>query len=344
MKSLTIGKREIGDGLPMLLIAEVASAHEGSFDNLLVLIDIASRAGAESIKFQVFNTASHMTPSHEIFELAKKLELSSAEWMKAIKYTRDNTDMIVLADIYDEASVSVVDAMDVDIVKIHSADLGNYPLIRNVAKLGKPTLFGIGASEHDEIQLALDEFLAVDPHQFIGLLYGYQGFPTNIEEMHIRRLATLRDRYQLPVGYLDHVEGGTSESLYIPLLAQALGAFAIEKHLTIDREDKGTDYESALTEAPLKELVEMIKLSELALGKSPHLPLSEAEIRYRRFMKKTIVAGQNLEAGDELSEGAITLKRSSPGIGAEEYYDVIGRKVVSSVKQDESITWGNIDE
>ncbi|HIA11461.1 MAG TPA: hypothetical protein EYN69_05230, partial [Flavobacteriales bacterium] len=209
---IEIKGKYIGQNCPVLIIAEVASAHEGNFDDLLKLIDLAAKTGADAVKFQVLNAESHMTPKHQIWDLVQQLEFSKDEWIEAAEYTRANSSMLLLVDVYDIQSITTVTAMKSDMIKIHSADLNNFELIEAAAKLKIPAMIGVGASSLDEIEQCIKVYRDSNPEGFLSLMHGYQGFPTELEDMNIRQLTLLREHFGLPVGFLDHAEGDTDAS------------------------------------------------------------------------------------------------------------------------------------
>ncbi len=336
-KSIHIKGRMIGDQAPMLIIAEIACAHEGRFEDLLKLIDLAGQTGADAVKLQVVDAAAHMTRHHQLYDLLLKLVLTPAQWREAADYVRKRTSLLLLADIYDEASVSTVLSLDPDMVKIHSADLSNVPLVKQVAGLNKPTLIGVGASTQEEIGQALHVFQQHYKGEFVGLMHGYQGFPTRLEELNILQIPGFRQAFDMPVGFLDHTEGDTDESLYISLAARAAGAFAVEKHIVLDRAKKGIDHESALSLDHFRTFVRWVRQTEKALGSAAPLPLTVSEKKYRDMMKKNIVAARDIKEGEILDAGMIAFKRSSPGISADQLPQVLGRKLKRSVHKDDNI-------
>jgi N,N'-diacetyllegionaminate synthase len=342
MDQITIRNKQIGIHCPMFIIAEAACAHEGDFKKLIQLIDIAIATGADAVKFQVLNAQSHMAPSHRIYELVKTLEFSKEQWIEAIQYVRSKSDILILIDIYDEYSIDTVAALDPNMIKIHSADLNNYRLLEKAAQLNKPTLMGVGASRVDEIRDAIS-FYQKHFNGFVGLLHGYQAFPTQPEDLNINQIRTLQQYFNLPVGFLDHTEGDSDESMYMPLVARGAGAFAVEKHITIDRAEKGIDYESALSLDNFKKMVSWIRKADIGMGSPILLPLSAPEIGYRSFMKKNIVAATDLKKGDVLTEDKIALKRSGNGITAENYPDVLNKQLKTNLAKDDNILLNNIE-
>ncbi|MDG2449490.1 MAG: N-acetylneuraminate synthase family protein [Saprospiraceae bacterium] len=342
MQSVKIGNRLIGENHPMMIIAELASSHEGRYTDMLKLIDFAIKTGADALKFQVLNQESHITKAHEIYDLVGQLEFSSDQWVSIMSYARQNTDMIIMTDVYDLASLEIVKRMNPDMVKIHSADLNNKQLVRGVAKLNKPSMIGIGASSLEEIRKAIHWFKEENEYDFLSLMHGYQGFPTKLEDMNISQLGPLKELFGLPMGFLDHAEGDTEESLYLAIAARAIGAFAVEKHIVLNRDTKGIDYQSALSMPFFKRFVNQIRNVESALGNRTPQPFSPGEKRYRDFMKKDIVAKEKIKKGEILTIENLTLKRSK-GALSQGYYEVLLGKVARiEINKDENITLSKI--
>lgn len=336
--SVIVRNTPIGDGAPALMIAEVASAHEGDFNSLIKLIDLAGQTGADAIKFQVLTAKSHMTPAHSIWDLVQTLEFSATEWQEAVSHVRKNTELIVITDVYDIGSVEKVKAMKPDMVKIHSADLGNIPLIKAVAGLRLPTLLGVGASTLEEITTTLDTYRNRTPNTFIGLMHGYQGFPTDIQDMNMAQIGMLREKFGIPVGFLDHTEGDTAESVYLSLAARGLGAFAIEKHIVLDRQQKGLDHEAAISLEVFQQLVSQIRIVEHALGSFGPVPFSVGEKNYRRFMKKNIVAAIGIRQGDVVTVDSICFKRTGTSPSPVDLAAILGKKAKRDIKTNQPIT------
>jgi N,N'-diacetyllegionaminate synthase len=336
--TVRIRNKTIGEGQPLMIIAEIASAHEGRFDDLLKLIDSAQKSNADAVKFQVLDADKHMTEHHRLYDLVRRLEFSKAQWKEAVAYARRNTDLLVLADAYDEGGLDIIAGLDVDMIKIHSSDLSNFSLIKNVASLKKPTLMGVGASSIKEIREGLRMFRLRNVKSFVGLLHGYQAFPTRLDELNIRQITTLRRLFRVPVGFLDHTEGDTEESLFIGLAARALGAFAVEKHIVLDRSKKGIDHESALSVDYFQKFVRWMRATETALGSEEWRALTLDEIKYRDLMKKTIVASAVIKPGERLTAAKLSLKRSSPGFSGADLKRLLGRKVKVEIKKDQTIS------
>jgi N,N'-diacetyllegionaminate synthase len=342
MQSFKIGNKEIGVNSPMLIIAEIASAHEGRFKDMLKLVDFAIETGADAIKFQVMNQASHITPSHSIYDLVGQLEFNEEQWINIVSYTRSNSNLVIMTDVYDIVSIEIVKKMNPDIVKIHSADLNNKQLVREVAWLKKPSMIGVGASSLEEIRKAIHWFKDENDSSFLSIMDGYQGFPTKIVDMNINQISLLQDLFGIPVGFLDHTEGDSEESIFLSIAARSLGAFAVEKHIVLDRGMKGIDYQSALSMPFFKKFISQIRTLESALGEKTPKSFSPGEQRYRDFMKKDIVACEFIRKGDKFTHNNITLKRSNGGL-SQKYFDLIlDRMAKVNITKNEIITFKKI--
>ena len=229
--------------------------------------------------------------------------------------------------------------IDPDLIKIHSADLNNFILVKEAARFKKPTLIGVGASSLDEISRCLNVFRNVNRSGFVSLMHGYQGFPIEISDMNMNQITMLRNLFQIPVGFLDHTEGDTDESIYMSLVARGLNAFAIEKHIVLDRSVKGIDYEAAVSMEFLRKLVQQIRIVETALGSYQPLPLSKGEKMYRDFIKKDIVASVDINEGDMIEMHKICLKRSKGGLPQECLENVLGRRATRNIQKNQNIIW-----
>jgi sialic acid synthase SpsE len=333
---LQIGDKFIGPGHPTFFIAEVASAHEGNIDVAKQMIDIAKEANADAVKFQIVDKDEHMVPYHETYPILQKLVFTDDQWNDLRQYAREK-NIPFIADAYDAPSAELISRLDVDAVKIHSADLTNPELIEQVAQLHKPTFLGVGATTMDEISQAIA--IIRKYHNNIILMHGFQAFPTKLEDMHFNYIKTLKTAFNLPVGILDHTEGETFISKVIPLLTPFVGASAIEKHFTVNRSLKGIDYESSVNPNTLKEIVQHLREIETTLGSStPPATFSPAEQRYRDWMKKTIVAQVNIPEGTIITRDHIAFKRAGKGLRPMDAHKILGKQAKTDIQQHQNIT------
>jgi sialic acid synthase SpsE len=295
------------------IIAEMACAHDGQKEKAKRLIDAASGAGCDAIQLQLFAVNHQVAPTHRLHELLCSLEFSRDDWQEIYDHA-DGYDLAVFAFAYDVPSLQLALELGIDGIKLSSADISNPEMLQLAAESGLPITVGTGASTIDEIYDALRQIEEAGGEKVV-LMHGVQNFPTALEDANIRRIQLLQRIFQLPVGYQDHTDAELTVSKVIDLTAVGVGACIIEKHITIDRSEKGTDYQAALEPAEFKQFVEMIGQISAALGHDRVTGLTESDLRYRQFQKKRIVAARRLEAGTILSRNDVTFLRQDHNLG-----------------------------
>jgi len=307
LKEFSIGSFELGEGRAPLLISETACAHDGSVDEAKHLADASADAGADLIQLQVFRTDQQVPPSHSLRELLGRIELSDQEWADVFQHAR-NTGVPVMAFVYDLPSLRVVLDQEVVALKLNSADLLNRPLLEACAESGLPVFLGTGASTFDEISQSLG-CLSANGSDKVILMHGVQDFPTNLGDARIDRVRILREVFGLPSGYGDHTDGDDPASRSIDLVALGLGAYALEKHITLDRSAGKPDFQAALEPDDWKAWASTVRQAASALSSSPPVDLSDADKRYRVFQKKFAVASRPIKSGDQLDDTSVRFLR-----------------------------------
>jgi sialic acid synthase SpsE len=172
----------------------------------------------------------------------------------------------------------------------------------------------------------------------VALLHGLESFPTAVEELRFGDIPLLRERYRVPVGFLDHTDGGSAFALVAPALAAAHGADLVEKRFTLDRREKGLDYASALSPEDFYRMVELLRQAERAMGEGPP---AEARERYRRALARSIVASSLIPRGEVLTASMLAFKKAdarfAPGLPPKEADRIIGRRAARPIQADEVI-------
>lgn len=332
---IKVGNKLIGEGHPTFFIAEVACAHEGSFDAAQKMIDVAVAAGADAVKFQIIHKEAYMVPTHPIYPIVEKVEFNGVEWKELRAYAQQR-GILFFADGYDVPSTRLAAEINVDALKIHSSDLTNHEAIEEAAKTMLPLFLGVGSTTMDEISAALS--VVRKYHNNIVIMHGYQAFPTKLEGLNFNFLKTLKAAYNLPVGILDHTEGETFMSTVIPLLTPFVGAQVIEKHFVLDRSLKGIDYESSVNPDTLREIVVNLRKVELTFGSGfPGVHFNEEEQKYRDLMKKAIVAVRDIATGEVLTREMVAFKRAGPGLRPMDVDTILGMRTVRSFRMNEKI-------
>ena len=308
------------------IIAEMACSHEGDAGLARKIIDAAGAAGADSIQFQIWNLERMVVPHHPDYPMLQKLEMSPAVWAELAAYVRErHPQMQIIACVYEVSSVDLGERLNVDAYKIHSADLSNPYLIEYVAATHKRIDLSVGASTVVEIQTAID-WIRTAGNESLWLMYGYQGFPTPTNAIHLDYMKKLKDLFELPVGYQDHSAGGSDAAFWLPAAAVGMGIDILEKHITHDRSFKGIDHEAALNPNEFGRFVEMVRELEVARGSATPRPFSTEEEKYRKYSKKSLVAARDLSENHVITiEDLRYMRGDKLGLPPDQAPSVVGR-------------------
>ena len=308
------------------IIAEMACSHEGNPKLARTIIEAAGVAQADAIQFQMWNLGRMVVPHHPDYPMLQQIELSPATWKELADFTRDRfPQMQIIACVYETSSVDLGESIGVDAYKIHSADLSNPFLIEYVAKTGKRIDLSVGASTIVEIQTAVD-WIRNAGNDLLWLMYGYQGFPTPTNAIHLDYMKKLKELFELPVGYQDHSDGESDAAFWLPAAAVGMGIDIIEKHITHDRSFKGIDHEAALNPDQFTRFVAMVRELEIARGSSLPRPFSPHEEKYRRYSKKSLVAARDLPPNHTLTLDDLSYMRADKlGLPPDQASSLVGR-------------------
>ena len=247
----------------ILVIAEMANAHEGSLEKAKQIVEAVADAGADIIKFQKYH----------------KFDMSDEEWYELIQYAKTKK-LMVFADVFDEVGAMLMQRLNVDGFKITSSDMDNLALIKLVASFGELVILSTGGTTHRELRDAI----LVCKQEKTALMHGFQGFPTKLEDCGLNRIGFLKEMYGLTIGYADHIKGDSDLAGILPLIAIGAGAIVIEKHITMNRALQGTDYISSLNPWEFTEMVRGIRQIEKAMDGQIG-SFSEAEKQYREYKR-----------------------------------------------------------
>lgn len=267
--SIRIGGTAVGDGNPAYVIAEIGLNHNGDVGLAKRLIDVAADAGVQAVKFQK-RTPEVSTPEHmrDVPRETPWGTMSYLEYRYRVEFDRDQYVEIGdhatvrgldwFASPWDVPSVEFLEDLHVAAHKVASASVTDHDLLRALAATGKPVILSTGMSTMDQIDAAV----AILGVERLVLLHATSTYPMPAEEANLRMMATLRGAYPgVPVGYSGHEPG-----LQISIAAVALGANAIERHITLDRTMWGSDHAASLEPEGLRHLVRDIRIIETALG------------------------------------------------------------------------------
>lgn len=343
MKSIEIGDKSVGNGFKCFIIAEAGVNHNGSVETAKKLINTAKEVGADAVKFQTFKTDSVVTkkaPKAEYqkisdnyssqYEMIRKLELSADEFIELSNYAKSK-GIIFLSSPFDSESVELLDQIGISAFKLGSGEITNLPLIKNVANKGKPVILSTGMASLCEIEEALKiiKTKSID----VILMYCVTNYPASASEIDLNIMKTLQNTFKIPVGFSDHTMG-----IELSVAAVALGACVIEKHFTLDRNLEGPDHKASLEPENFKRMVDSIRNVEKGLGDGIK-KISKDELSIKQIVRKSIMAGRDIEKGETLKRDMLTIKRPETGIYPKYIDVIIGKKMKVSVKRDEPIKW-----
>lgn len=327
----------------VFIIAEAGVNHNGSVELAQKLIDAAAAAGADAVKFQTFQAETlvcrnakkadyqmETTDGAESqYDMLKKLELTSETHRELDRYCKKKNIMF-LSTPFDIDSAKFLDEIGLEIFKIPSGEITNYPLLKTIGQFRKKVIMSTGMSELYEIENAI-EVLRVQGTKDISLLHCNTQYPTPMGDVNLRAMLQLKNTFQVPVGYSDHTLG-----IEVPIAAVALGATIIEKHFTLDKNMEGPDHKASLSPDELNKMVESIRNIEAALGDGEK-KVSDSEKENIYVARKSIVAAVHINRGDIFTEDNITAKRPGNGISPMRWNEVIGQKAVRDFKANELI-------
>ena len=332
--------------LKTLIIAEAGVNHNGSLEMAFELIDAASDAGADVVKFQTFKAENLVTQTaakadyqlgttdvqETQFEMIKKLELSYDMHHKLISKCKEK-GIRFSSTGFDTSSVDVLIELGVDFLKVPSGEITNLPYLRHVGTKGLPIILSTGMCTMQEVASALEilEKAGAGKHD-ITVLHCNTEYPTPMEDVNLRAMLSMENELGVKVGYSDHTLG-----IEIPIAAVAMGATVIEKHFTLDRTMEGPDHAASLEPLELKQMVKGIRNIEKAMGDGVKKP-SNSEVKNISIVRKSIVASKEIKLGDEFTSDNLGVKRPGTGISPMQWDEVVGKVASKDFQADELIS------
>ncbi|MBD5224020.1 MAG: N-acetylneuraminate synthase [Bacteroidales bacterium] len=328
-----------------LIIAEAGVNHNGSEELAFKMVDEASKAGADIIKFQTFtaknlvNKKAHKAEYQQKncgkqesqYEMLSKLELPYDTFVRLKDYCQQK-GIIFISTPFDIEGIDFLRQLEMKYMKIPSGEITNLPYLRAVGSSGIPVIMSTGMCNIGDVEASLNILYSQGmSKEDITLLHCNTEYPTPMQDVNLRVMATLRDAFGVKVGYSDHTKG-----IEVPIAAVALGASVIEKHFTLDRSLPGPDHKASITPKELKEMVKSIRNIEIALG-SGIKKISDSEQKNIAIARKSIVAKRPIKKGEIYTEDNLTVKRPGDGISPMLWDNVLGRISYKDFDEDDKI-------
>lgn len=342
-RELTIDGIRVADDSDCFVIAEIGHNHQGDVEKAKQMIDAAHAAGAHAAKLQKRDNRSLFT--REYFDRPYNSENSFGdtygEHREALEFGRDDylslkkhaedLGIAFFATAFDRPSADFLADLDMPAYKIASGDLTNTPLLRHIAELGKPMIISTGGGRMEDVERAMDVVTAVNDQ--IVLLQCTAGYPPEWDELNLSVITTFRERFpDIVVGLSSHDNG-----IAMSVAAYVLGARVIEKHFTLNRAWKGTDHAFSLEPQGLQKMVRDLQRTRTAMGDGTKAPY-KSEVDPLIKMAKKLVAVRDLPAGHVLTVDDLTAKSPGDGMRPYERDDLIGRRLVRALTEDEPLS------
>lgn len=344
---MKIGKFEIGENKPCFIIAEAGSNHNRDFDNAKKLVDVAVEAGADAVKFQIFSAEAiyskktpmasylkkgNLTKDNEtLWDLIKRIEIPR-HWTPDLKAYCDKKGIMFLSTPFDLKAVDELEAAGVEAYKVASFEITHLPMLRKISATGKPIILSTGMASLEDIEVALAAIREGGSSQ-VALLHCAIAYPPRYEDINLRAMDTMKQAFQVPVGFSDHTMGHVTD-----VAAVARGACIIEKHFTLSRNQEGPDHPFSLEPAELKEMITAIRQTEKILG-TPFKYHTEAENELYRIARRSLVAAVAIPAGTVITEDMLAVKRPGFGIPVRHMNIVVGRTAKVDIDEDDILKW-----
>ncbi len=344
MKDLLIQGKKIGQGRGPFIIAEAGVNHNGRLDLAKKLVDAAAAAGADAIKFQTFKAEQVVTSAGKMagyqkknlgknqsqLSMLKKLELADSDYPELIRYAGKKGLIFLSTPHGGFESVDFLNALGVPAFKFGSGDLTNLPLLAHAAVYKKPMILGTGMATLAEIKEAVECVKSFGNDQII-ILHCTTDYPCAPDQVNLNVLGTLKKNLGVLVGYSDHTLGSQ-----VPVMAAALGACVIEKHLTLNKKMAGPDHKASSDPKEFSAMVQAVRNAVKILGSSEKKP-AKSELQYIPAVRKSLVAAKFIKKGERFTLANLAIKRPGTGLAPKYYFKLLGKKARRDINPDSLI-------
>ena len=323
------------------IIAELSANHNQDFDLAVKTIEAIAEAGADAVKIQTYKPESLvLNMDNEYFGTIQsglwkglrrydlyKMAATPYEWHPKLQQIAQNLGLVFFSSPFDFEGVDLLVSMHVPIYKIASFEINDIPLIKYVAKQGKPVIMSTGCANIDDINLAIEACKEMGNEQ-ITLLKCTSEYPASYDRANLLTIPDMKKRFGLPVGVSDHTLGSV-----VPLTAVVLGAEVVEKHFILDRSLGGADSAFSMEPAEFRQMVNDIRNAEASLGQVKY-EITEQE----RLKRRSLYAVEDIKKGDIFSSSNVRSLRPGYGLSPFFYEKLLGKESVRNIKRGEPLT------
>lgn len=335
---ISFGTKKIGANQPAFIVAEMSGNHNGSIENAIALLKHAKEAGADALKLQTY-TADSITlnvdnedfylkedspwlESKTLYDLYSKAE-TPIEWHEELFHEARKIDLEIFSTPFDEAGVDFLDQLGVAAFKIASPEINHIPLIKKVAKTGKPIILSSGVADLDDIKLAIETIKNFSTDPKIILLQCNSAYPSPYEDCNLLTISDITNSFHVLPGFSDHTMGS-----HCAIAAISLGAKLVEKHICIDKIDSVDSFFS-MNPSEFKRMVNEIREVEKAIGEISYKVTNSAKQSLNG--RRSIYVSQDIKKGAKISTENIKCIRPSHGLEPKYYEEVLGKKATKDL-------------
>ncbi len=342
---ITIAGRHIGLGNPVYVIAELSANHNQNFDQAVRIVHAAKECGADAVKLQTY-TADTITlrSDKECFRIAGgtlwdgrtlhdlyREAFTPWEWQPKLKQIASDLGMHLFSSAFDDSAVDFLEQMNVPAHKVASFELVDIPLIQKMARTRKPLIMSTGMASEPEIAEAVEAARNAGASQ-IALLKCTSAYPASPDEANLRTIPELARRFLCPVGLSDHTMG-----IAVPIVAVAVGACILEKHLCLRRADRGPDSAFSLEPEEFKAMVDAVHIAEKSLG-SPQFAPGTNEANSLKFRRSLFVV-EDVKKGDLFTPKNVRSIRPADGLHPRHLEEVFGKRAACDIERGTPLRW-----
>jgi N-acetylneuraminate synthase len=349
MTPLAIQGRPVGPGQPVYVIAELSANHGQDYAQAVALVRAAHAAGADAVKLQTYTPDTMTLPcdrpefrigggtlwdGKSLYDLYGEAR-TPWEWQPRLKAVADDLGIHLFSTAFDPSAVAFLERMGVPAHKVASFELVDLPLIRAMARTGKPLILSTGMATREEVAEAVGAAGAAGATQ-LALLKCTSAYPAPAEEMNLRTIPHLAETFGVPVGLSDHTLG-----IAVPVAAVALGACIVEKHLTLSRSVPGPDSAFSLEPEEFRAMVEAVRVTERALGEVRFGGCAQ-EARSRAFRRSLFVV-RDVRRGEVFTEESVRSIRPAHGLPPKALPEVLGARAARDLARGTPLTWDGVE-
>ncbi len=345
-KTINLRDHTIGEGHRPFVAAEMSGNHNGDLGRALAIVDAIAESGAPAIKLQTYTAdtitidadgpAFQIRAGHDLWGGRNLYSLYQEahtpwEWHEPIFERAREHGLVPFSSPFDATAVDLLEDLDVELYKIASLEIGDIPLLRTVARTGKPIILSSGAANAADIDLAVETIRAEGNDQ-IAVLGCTSSYPATADASNLRTIEVLRDTWNVVSGLSDHTKG-----IGVSVAAVAFGASILEKHVTLRRADGGVDSDFSLEPEELKALVDESYAAWLAIG-DVHIGPTASEAESQR-LRRSLYVVEDVRAGDVVTEKNVRSIRPAGGLEPRYYDTVMGRTFRADAAKGTALSW-----